>query len=205
MEQATLPLENSAPVIAILQSLVTETTILSLRAREAHWNVQGPSFGSLHELFGDIYDFASDWADTLAERLVQQGGAASALSTTWSPSPMLGDEATLLNEVASLANHLALQIHQAQAGPIGSSDDESTKDILIELNRDLEKWIWKLESHLQTFQKVGKVAAKDPFVKTFRYQWTNLKSGLTGEREWSGTSRQEFTEDLDKWNRLGRD
>ena len=155
-KNSQLNLDGAEPVLAILQSLTSETTALALRCREAHWNVKGPNFGPLHELFGDVYDFTNDWTDTLAERVVQQGGVASAMSSPWEPRPMVGDENALLNEVASGANHLAEQIHLALTQLTAGSGDESTKDILIEFGRELEKWVWKVESHLKEFQKVAK-------------------------------------------------
>jgi starvation-inducible DNA-binding protein len=136
--------------LAILHPLVVGSTALALRTREAHWNVKGPNFGPLHELFGDFYDFVNDWADTLAERIVQQGGVAIALAG-YDARPLIGDEKTLIQGIAGKANTLAELLHVA-IPTLG--DDESTKDVLIEYGRELEKWIWKIESHLQEFKKV---------------------------------------------------
>lgn len=199
--KSKLNLEESKVVISMLQSLVGLTTTIALRSREAHWNVKGPSFGPLHELFGDFYDFANDWVDTLAERIVQQGGVAAALNGGWEPGPQVGDEKTLLHNIAQLANHLAEQLHSAT---LMVDEDESTRDALIEFNRDLEKWIWKIEAHLQEFVKVSKKAAKvEPEVVTFKYTWVHQPTGDTGVKEWSGLSHQDFLDDLAAWNRRG--
>ena len=34
----------------------------------------------------------------------------------------------------------------------------------------------------------------------YKYRWTFLVTGSTGVKEWHGYSRQEFLNDLDKWN-----
>lgn len=155
LQNAKLNLEGVEPVLAILQSLTSQTMALSMRSHEAHWNVKGPNFGPLHELFGDFYDFTNDWVDTLAERVVQQGGVAQALSTPWEPKPLVGDEHALLTDVAMMANALVQQAHIATVELNEATEDESTKDILIEFTRELEKWVWKIESHLQGYQKVA--------------------------------------------------
>lgn len=155
MKSSKLHLDGAA--LALLHPLVISTTSLALRSREAHWNVKGPNFGPLHELFGDFYDFTNDWADTLAERIVQQGGVAIALSG-YDGQPLIGDEKTLIEGIAYRANVLAEMVHST-IPQVGA--DETTKDALIEFGRELEKWIWKIESHLQEFKKVQEVQVEE--------------------------------------------
>lgn len=160
---------------ALLHPLVIATTALALRAREAHWNVKGPNFGPLHELFGDFYDFVNDWADTLAERIVQQGGVAIALAG-YDGRPMIGDEKTLISGIAFKANTLAELIHAAIPS---LGDDETSKDALIEFGRDLEKWVWKIESHLQEFKKVEEAAPVAPQVEAVSVEVTEPAATTT--------------------------
>ena len=136
----------------LLHPFVIGATLLALHSREAHWNVKGPNFGPLHELFGDFYDFINDWADTFAERIVQQGGVATTINGNYDGRPLIGDEKTLLGAISTEANALA-EITHTVIPQVG--DDETTKDALIEFGRELEKWIWKIESHLQEFAPVG--------------------------------------------------
>jgi DNA-binding ferritin-like protein len=46
------------------------------QAKQAHWNVKGPTFIALHKLFDEIVDAAEDYMDLIAERVVQLGGTA---------------------------------------------------------------------------------------------------------------------------------
>ena len=149
MKNAKVQLDGAA--LKVLPALVSGTTAVALGCREAHWNVKGPNFGPLHELFGDLYDFFNDWADTLAERVVQQGGVASALEGWQGGGPIIGDEQALLSQVSAMSNVMAEMIHESI--PL-MGNDETSKDALTEYGRDLEKWVWKLESHLQQFQRV---------------------------------------------------
>lgn len=46
---------------------------LSMCTKKAHWNVRGPLFGQLHELFDDLYKTTNDHADKLAEHVAMLG------------------------------------------------------------------------------------------------------------------------------------
>jgi starvation-inducible DNA-binding protein len=46
------------------------------QVKHAHWNVRGPAFIAIHELFDKIADKLEDYSDTLAERAVAVGGTA---------------------------------------------------------------------------------------------------------------------------------
>jgi starvation-inducible DNA-binding protein len=59
----------------LMQSL-SETAVATTKAQNFHWNVTGMSFGSLHELFGDIYEDHFEAQDDLAERIKALEGHA---------------------------------------------------------------------------------------------------------------------------------
>ena len=44
--------------------------------KQAHWNVKGPHFIGLHELFDQIDEAVESYVDLIAERIVQLGGVA---------------------------------------------------------------------------------------------------------------------------------
>src|ERR1700679_889236 len=71
-----LPLEIRTKAIELLQHRLADSVDLVYQAKQAHWNVKGPNFIALHELFDKIHDEARDWTDTVAERLVALGGIA---------------------------------------------------------------------------------------------------------------------------------
>ncbi|WP_061931490.1 Dps family protein [Aureimonas sp. AU22] len=52
-----------------LTQALAETAIETLKAQNFHWNVTGMSFGSLHELFQEIYEDHFEAQDLLAERI----------------------------------------------------------------------------------------------------------------------------------------
>ena len=46
------------------------------QVKQAHWNVKGPHFISLHELFDKISDVVLEQIDEIAERITSLGGTA---------------------------------------------------------------------------------------------------------------------------------
>src|SRR5215510_10645607 len=74
--QNDLPAITRADVIVILNARLADSIDLMHQAKQAHWNVKGPSFIALHKLFDEVVDAAEDYMDLLAERVVQLGGTA---------------------------------------------------------------------------------------------------------------------------------
>src|SRR5437588_228950 len=71
-----LPDDTRAKVIELLNARLADAIDLQSQTKQAHWNVKGPNFISLHELFDTINKNAADNVDDLAERIVQLGGVA---------------------------------------------------------------------------------------------------------------------------------
>src|SRR5881409_95942 len=63
-------------VIELLNSRLADCTDLQTQTKQAHWNVKGPNFIALHELFDKINEDVEDYVDDIAERAVQLGGNA---------------------------------------------------------------------------------------------------------------------------------
>jgi starvation-inducible DNA-binding protein len=63
-----------------LGKLLADTLVLQLKAQNFHWNVTGPLFPMLHDLFGRQYEELSSAADALAERIRAVGHPTPA---TW--------------------------------------------------------------------------------------------------------------------------
>lgn len=150
MQKTSTPTyENTPQVLMASQMLLTASLSLSNRVQEAHWNVKGTSFGPLHELFGEIYDFLIDAADLIAERIVQLGGQAIANP---SGGPLFGDDMTLL---VSLKDALQELSEGFKAGiELSITHDQVSGDIFIELGRETEKWLWKVEAHTQKVEQL---------------------------------------------------
>src|SRR5262249_26515286 len=62
--------------IELLNARLADAIDLQTQTKQAHWNVKGPDFIALHELFDKINEDVEDYVDELAERVVQLGGVA---------------------------------------------------------------------------------------------------------------------------------
>jgi len=57
------------PTGEILHVVLSNLVMLSIKAKNFHWNVTGPGFYGDHKTYDDIYTGAIDYIDTIGERL----------------------------------------------------------------------------------------------------------------------------------------
>src|SRR5258708_12892323 len=62
--------------VQLLNGRLADAIDLQTQTRQAHWNVKGPHFIALHELFDKINEDVEEYVDEIAERAVQLGGVA---------------------------------------------------------------------------------------------------------------------------------
>src|SRR5437879_10045936 len=63
-------------MIDLLNQELADVLDLGLQAKQAHWNVKGPHFIGLHELFDKVAEELEEFTDDIAERAVELGGIA---------------------------------------------------------------------------------------------------------------------------------
>lgn len=126
---------------------------LAAAAKQAHWNVKGPNFQSLHALFDDASTEFRNFADDVAERAVALGSVAHGTvqdvgaGTTFSPYPTkTSDWQALTRELLTRCEAMAARL-RASAGAM--DDEPATQDLYIEILRGLEKRAWMIEAHLR--------------------------------------------------------
>ena len=67
-------------IIVILNDRLADAIDLQSQVKQAHWNVKGPNFIALHELFDKISDLVLEQIDEIAERVTSLGGTAEGRS-----------------------------------------------------------------------------------------------------------------------------
>src|SRR5256714_15683457 len=77
-----LPVNTRTKVIELLNARLADAIDLQTQIKHAHWNVKGPNFIALHELFDKINEEVEDYVDEIAERAVQLGGIAQGTTRT---------------------------------------------------------------------------------------------------------------------------
>lgn len=149
----TLPAPDTARLAAVsaLQTLLPEIVALGLDAKQAHWNVTGPSFLPLHALTDEIAADTRVWGDRIAERAVALGlhvdARPSTVAAAAGPFPLgrLTDtEASLelvglIDAITTTARRVLEQL---------ASADVVAHDLTVEIVEGLEKYRWML--HAQT-------------------------------------------------------
>lgn len=69
--------EGKRPAVtADAQATVVELLDLYHAAKQSHWNIRGPLFSALHEKLQEYADTYLEYADLLAERILQVGNPA---------------------------------------------------------------------------------------------------------------------------------
>lgn len=158
-----LPTEIREQMITLLNQHLADTFDLYSQAKQAHWNVKGPEFFQLHELFDKLADEAAGYVDLIAERVTALGGTAagtvrmSAAASRLDEYPL--DVSHRLSSVEALTAAYAL-LAESTREAIETADrasDADTADLLTEVSRGLDKSLWFLEAHLQS--------SDDPSVK----------------------------------------
>jgi starvation-inducible DNA-binding protein len=150
-----LPESTRIQIVDLLNARLADAIDLMMQAKQAHWNVKGPSFIALHELFDKVYEGVAEYVDVLAERAVQLGGiaqgtvrAAATRSTLEEYPPEISDGS---DHVDALRTVLATFGAEARLA-IGEADmlgDADTADVFTEISRGIDKLLWFVEAHLQ--------------------------------------------------------
>jgi len=151
----TLPEKVRTQISGLLQDHLCSSLDLVSQAKQAHWNVKGPDFISLHELFDKIAEDAEEYVDLIAERIVQLGGIAegtlrAAAKRTQLPEYPLNISAGH-DHVNALAFSLATYGENIRKA-IGLSTelvDPDTADLLTQVSREVDKYLWFVEAHVQ--------------------------------------------------------
>ena len=128
---------------------------LQTQMKQAHWNVKGPSFISLHELFDEVYGAVGDYVDQIAERIVQLGGTAqgtartAASRSTLHEYPHTAETGVAHVEAAVLVLAAFGQLVRADIKEANGLDDAGSADLFTEISRGIDKWLWFVEAHVQ--------------------------------------------------------
>ena len=145
--------QSNEVVVSDLQATLVELIDLSLLGKQAHWNVVGPNFRSIHLQLDEIVDTARLSSDRVAERIATIGdvpdGRASSVAAS-SELPQFPDGQVPVTEtvqrvgttIDTMSGRLTERILR-----IGDADPVS-QDILIGTADELEKQAWMLRAQL---------------------------------------------------------
>src|SRR2546428_3204473 len=150
-----LPEASRLEAVGLLNQRLADCIDLQTQCKQAHWNVKGPTFIALHRLFDEINEDVQEYADLLAERVVQLGGVAEGTVGVVAERSSLIDYPLALStgaeHVAALSDALAMFGRTARVGieEMNELEDAGSADILTEISRGVDKWPWFVEPHQQ--------------------------------------------------------
>ena len=140
---------------ALLNQRLASAVDLQMQMKQAHWNVKGPSFIGLHELFDKVAEAVEGYVDEIAERIVQLGGVAEGTVRMAAARSRLTEYSPEISEgmahVESVARALSTFGHEARStiNEADELDDADTADLFTEVSRGIDKWLWFVEAHSQ--------------------------------------------------------
>lgn len=126
---------------------------LHAQVKQAHWNVRGPAFIAIHELFDRVADEVELFSDKIAERAAALGGTAqgtiqvAAKATFLSPYTLgIADEKSHVEKVAAALAQFGKSVRDA-IDQAQDAEDATTADLFTEISRGIDQQIWFVESH----------------------------------------------------------
>jgi starvation-inducible DNA-binding protein len=150
-----LPEATRAKVVELLNGHLASAIDLYLQTKQAHWNVKGPSFIALHELFDGVAKVVQEAVDDMAERAVQLGGTARGTLQAAGKATSMKEYPIAITDgrdhVEALSSALA-EFGAAVREAIDSAtdlDDMNTADLFTGISRGIDKQLWFVESHAQ--------------------------------------------------------
>ena len=150
-----IPKAARSELNALINQRLADVIDLQMQLKQAHWNIKGPHFIGLHELFDKIAEDVETYVDEIAERAVQLGGIAQGTVRTAASRSRLEeyplDIADGATHVEAVAKALSTFGREARVSieEANTLDDADTADLFTEVSRGIDKWLWFVEAHSQ--------------------------------------------------------
>lgn len=147
-----LPLDSDDRAVATdLQRMLVDLVDLALIGKQAHWNVEGRQFRSLHLFLDELVESWLDSADQVAERAVAIGASPDGQAETVAgsseieplPAGALSD-AAVIDAIGSRVAGVVARTRERIART--SEFDPVSEDLLVGLARTLEKQLWMVRA-----------------------------------------------------------
>jgi starvation-inducible DNA-binding protein len=152
--KSTLPAEALGVTGTALQDTLIDLLGLSLVGKQAHWNIVGPRFRSIHLQLDEVVDTARAHSDTVAERAAALGVSpdgrpetiAAAFALPGTKDGWLRDTEVVELMVSALETAIGRLRERIEAT---EKADLVTQDLFISITADLEKqrWMFEAENH----------------------------------------------------------
>ncbi|MFL5661826.1 MAG: DNA starvation/stationary phase protection protein Dps [Ktedonobacteraceae bacterium] len=149
------PNEQQAKLIEILNRRLADAIDLQLQSRQSYWNVKGPHFMALRELFDKVAQGVEEFADRIAEHIVQLGGMAEGTAHAVARRTSLDEYVlatadgqgyidALATSLIAFGKHVRYASEQAR-----ELKDADMAGLFTDIARGIDKWLWFVETSRQ--------------------------------------------------------
>lgn len=149
-----LPDNTRKSMVALLNARLADAIDLRLAMKQAHWNVKGPNFIALHEMFDQMQGRVNTFVDEIAERAVTLGGQAFGTTQAVAKDSKLAPyPADIIDErahIEALAERVAVfaKLSRQAIDAADEAGDKDTADLFTGVSKQMDMDLWFLEAHL---------------------------------------------------------
>jgi len=147
---------NLQAVTVQLSKLLADEFVLYTKTRNAHWNVEGTDFHTMHIFFEQQYEQLDETMDSVAERIRQLGHYAPAtlqsfLSLTHLTEKLgeRNDSMGFIKELLTDHENIIIFLRENINKFADDYGDAGTSDFITGLMEEHEKMAWFLRAHLK--------------------------------------------------------
>jgi starvation-inducible DNA-binding protein len=150
-------------VVQSLQQLLADTVVFKQKVHAYHWNVTGPLFHELHELFQDVYEDLEDAIDEIGEQIrildeypqpaLGDYVSQSVLEEAQNPPPSALEMVQELYEDNERVRNILRALQEAADRAEGQNEElatgEAVLDFAVERQREHDEFRYMLRSHIE--------------------------------------------------------
>ncbi len=145
--------EQRVAIAEGLSRLLADSYTLYLKTHNYHWNVEGPQFNTLHQMFETHYTELATAVDEIAERIralgVKAPGSYSRYADLTAIEEGTGDESAeeMIRQLV-IGQETVVRTARSVFDAADDANDEPTADLLTQRMQIHEKNAWMLRSML---------------------------------------------------------
>ncbi|CAI3324333.1 MULTISPECIES: Dps family protein [Enterococcus] len=147
----------------MLNQLVADLSVFSVRIHQVHWYMRGSDFLSLPPKMDDLMDQIDDQLDVISERLITlDGSPCSTLQEFFTISKLKEEKGSWDTCIKEQIDYLLegydylIAAYEEGIDIAGKEGDNCTEDIFIGSKAELEKMVWMLQAELSKSSNLDK-------------------------------------------------
>lgn len=148
--------KNLKSVHGLLNKVLADGNVFYIKLRKFHWNLKGPDFLELHELFESQYTALEMAIDEVAERISTLGGIADGTMSEFIQNSQIKEtpgkiptNQEMLKELVGDHEKIIKSLRKYIESSESKYGDAGTADFLTGLMTDHETMAWKLRQYFR--------------------------------------------------------